>query len=672
MHRIPPRCTPLRTLPGVAAPSALVLLLIPALPRPALARNTTGYEYVSPIPDSRWVSPWNNIVIRPGARLTLSSLDASALSVVGSMSGRHTGSLVMSDDGRTLIFNPGQPFALGERVRVRFGAPVARRDGAALPPLEFAFDVSDADPRQTPRDPRWLEPELRGMQASARGARSLASPTGVLANVCGPLPRDYPTISITGGDHPDPGNVFLAPFGAAPAIGRLVIIDDNAQPLFYRRLPSTAYDFKRQPNGLLTYYSGTKFYGLDSSYAVVDSFMMGNGYGTDVHDLQLLPNGHALLMAYNNQFVNMDSIVPGGQPHALVAGLIVQEIDQAKNVVFQWRSWDCYQITDADPCLIDLRGSYVDYVHGNAVELDTDGNLLISARAMNEITKINRATGDFIWRLGLKASNNEFTFPNDTRGWSAQHDIRRLPNGHITLFDNGNCLSPIYSRALEYQLDEVHKVATLVWQYGTNPTTYTGFMGNVQRHADGGTTIGWGGTGAISELSDLHADGSLGLRLSIGFSNMWSYRAFRFPWSTSMFAVAPDTVDFGTVAYGAEGTQSVTVRNRTNQPLTITCVTASDPSFTVLTTLPLTIDPAGSSDIALHATGTAVGQQVATLYVRTSNDTSLVAQSVGVKYMGVASAPSVTPVGAGLLATGLLAGAAVVVWRRREPVVSRR
>src|SRR5262249_25533915 len=220
-------------------------------------------------------------------------------------------------------------------------------------------------------------------------------------------------------------------------------------------------------------------------------FATGNGYFTDLHDLQILPNGHALMMSYDPQPVDMSAVVPGGNPNATVVGLVLQELDTDKNVVFQWRSWDHFAITDAPSPRATLTGPTVDYVHGNAIELDQDGNWLLSSRHMSEITKIDRQTGEIMWRLGLNALNNQFTFVGDDRGFSHQHDIRRLPNGHITLFDNGNYLNPVYSRAVEYGLDEVNKVATLVWEHRNSPDVYSGFMGDAQRLEDGGTVIGW-------------------------------------------------------------------------------------------------------------------------------------------------------------------------------------
>ncbi len=45
---------------------------------------------------------------------------------------------------------------------------------------------------------------------------------------------------------------------------------------------------------------------------------------------------------------------------------------------------------------------------------------------MDEITKIDRNTGDIIWRFGPQAKNNMFTFLNDTVGFSYPHDIQQL------------------------------------------------------------------------------------------------------------------------------------------------------------------------------------------------------------------------------------------------------
>ena len=190
--------------------------------------------------------------------------------------------------------------------------------------------------------------------------------------------------------------------------------------------------------------------------------------------------------------------------------------------MFEWRSWDHIDLTDSNQ---DLTTQVIDLIHGNAVGLDFDGNLLISSRHLDEVTKINRQTGDIIWRWGGK--RNQFTFVGDNRRFSHQHDIRLLPNGHYTLYDNGNGLTPEYSRALEYVLDQTHKTATLVWEYRNTPDVFAWGMGNVQRLPNGNTMIGWGADRTNLDRGD--AGWPKGFRAHDGFTHQ-SYRAFRFVW----------------------------------------------------------------------------------------------------------------------------------------------
>jgi hypothetical protein len=246
-------------------------------------------------------------------------------------------------------------------------------------------------------------------------------------------------------------------------------------------------------------------------------------------------------MAYDPHVIDMSLVTPGGNPAAVVAGLIVQELDRAKDVVFEWRSWDHFQITDVTSR--SVTAPTIDYAHGNAIERDVDGNLMISSRHMDEITKISRQDGHVIWRWGGR--NNEFTFVNDPEHFSQQHSVRRLPNGHVMLYDNGNFHVTPHSRAVEYALDEQAKTATLVWEFRTSPETYGAAMGSVQRLANGHTVIGWGATGpALTEVTPQ------GEKVEeIAFPNgVFSYRGFRHPWPpiiAASLAISPSHVDAG-------------------------------------------------------------------------------------------------------------------------------
>jgi hypothetical protein len=325
-----------------------------------------------------------------------------------------------------------------------------------------------------------------------------------------------------------------------------MILENDGTPFFHRKLPGVGLDFKMQPDGRLTYFDAVarRFYALNARYAVVDSFRCGNGYSTDGHDLFLLPNGHAVLMSYDPQVVDLSLVVKGGRPDAIVIGLVLQELDQEKNVVFQWRSWDHFQITDI--VSHSLTGAVVDYVHGNSIDVDPDGNFILSSRHMNEVTKISRETGEILWRLGGR--NNQFAFIDEPTLFSHQHAARRLPNGNLVLFDNGNFRLPLFSRAVEYAIDESQKTATLVWQHRLTPDVFGSGFGYVQRFSNGNTLISWGST--TPTLTEVAPDGSIVSELTFDPS-IASYRAFRFEWPH----VKPAAVEIqpAVIALGSRG-----------------------------------------------------------------------------------------------------------------------
>jgi hypothetical protein len=609
---------------------ALALCLAFAQPVTAAPR---AFLYVSPEPGSDKVSCWNNVAIRQGSALDRAALAPSRLTVVGSTSGIHTGRFRLAGDDQTILFTPDEPYALGENVHVRLAAGTRTAAGTTLPELAFDFRVSRVDPRgQAHADPERLPDPPPGSAWWQRPALT----TQTTAGPCDTLLPGFPAVHEINVENPNAGVSFVAPFSSfAGARADIEILDDHGHALYERTFSTNNIpaDFKMQHDGRLTFSMAnpTIFITMDSAYALVDTFTVGNGYFTDLHDLQLLANGHALLMAYDYEPVGMDTVVVGGNPNATVIGLIVQELDENKDVIFQWRSWDHFKIIDASVSPeINLLGSTIDYVHGNSVEMMPDGNLLISCRHMNELTKVDRQTGGIIWRMGLNAANNEFTFPNDTRGFSHQHDARILPNGHLTVFDNGNNLSPQYSRALEFALDEENLVATKVWEYRHTPDVYGGFMGNVQRHADGSTTISWGGTPGATKVTDLHADGSVASELQLGPPEL-SYRAFRHDWRTDRILTDQQDMDIGTPAVGTPWSKTVKVWNNWNQPISIDCLRTADTNFgaTLVTgSLPVTLAPGETTLVQVQYSPVDVGPTDSRLYVVQQSSSEMVAQSV--------------------------------------------
>ncbi len=360
-------------------------------------------------------------------------------------------------------------------------------------------------------------------------------------SVCNSLiGQSYPSFTATIYDSLSSGYYFLAPLplGVGTPINTpsQMIIDHNANVVYYKSVGSAINigDFKIQEAiGQISYSTANKFRLMDSSFTIIDSVRCKAGIIPDDHDMQVLPNGHFLLIGYENVTMDLSSYnlfsgtgAPGSTTATVRFG-VIQEQDANKNIVFEWHSKDYFSFVDMDTKWLSSP-TFVDFTHFNAVELDTDGNILVSSRHLNEITKINRTTGAVMWRLGGNA--NQFTFTNDTEMFKAQHDIRRITNGNITLFDNGEPGVPFHpATAKEYQLDETTLTATLVWSYVNEPSIYSTAMGNVQRHANGNTLINYGWyRGSNTLFTVVNPSGAKVFELSFPDS-LRSYRSFYYP-----------------------------------------------------------------------------------------------------------------------------------------------
>ncbi len=515
--------------------SLIVLSIVPCLGNGQTTSNPV--EYLSPIPGSSMISRETSIAIRTTGTLSPTELNASLISVDGSKSGAHAGNMFLSDDERTIVFEPHRTFAPDEVVTVELRTGLRTNDGGEVGGIRFSFTTTSLSLMD--RTVLLAKQKYdRSMPAQSEpGSRLLPRFEKTLADS---LPSGFPRRNVTISGATAAGSLFLATFKIAEATDHLnfislvpsqqqyiMVLDNSGSPTYFKPMRSMSTDFKPQSNGYLTYFDNDRgaYFELDSSFAVIDSFRCGNGYKTNLHELQILPDGHQLMLGDDPEVVNMSTIVPGGDKNATVLGAVVQELDKNKHVVFQWRSFDHFTVTDATR--EDFTAQTIDYVHPNTIELDTDGNLLLSSRHMDEITKINRKTGDIIWRWGGK--NNQFKYLGDSVGFSHQHTIRRTQSGTLIMLDNGNYRTPRYSSVVEYDVDESAKTVRSIWQYRHNPDIFAIAMGSVERLPNGNTLIGWGtSTPAVTEI---RPDGSTAFELQFPDSVV-SYRAFRKPWKS--------------------------------------------------------------------------------------------------------------------------------------------
>jgi hypothetical protein len=479
-------------------------------------------QYYSPLQNANFVSKNSTIAVRYGLTLNNQMVSGLKFAVKGVSSGLHSGQTVLADDARTVIFKPDQPFTPGEQVSVSVNA-LQTSGQASYVPISYTFTVAINQ-----------QPGGVGVSATPLKTPPDSAFPGYLT-----VPQDIPhfTVSTASPDNGE-GDIFVAPIPWTNAVTGtyLLILDGQGQLVYYQSMADAlnAYDFKELPNGNLSYFNqkDNAYYIMDSHYQVVNKIQAGDGYTTDLHDLLLLPNGNIVIMAYDAETVDMSKVVNGGKNNATVTGLIIQELDPSKNVIMEWRSWDHVAFTDTTSSLTDQA---IDLVHGNALQLANDGNLLLSSRNLSEITKIDLQTGADIWRLGGKA--NQFSFVND-QPFAYQHDVRMLSNGDLTLFDNhGTPQAPAPSRGLEYKIDETNKTVTKVWEYTPTTPTFATFMGDNQRLADGNIFFDWGAPFTdpgyqFITMSEVDPQNQVIFQLAFDIPYV-SYRATRTPWQGS-------------------------------------------------------------------------------------------------------------------------------------------
>ena len=351
-----------------------------------------------------------------------------------------------------------------------------------------------------------------------------------------------PAVEVTKRTHDiAPGYVFVAPENGGPAQGGSLIVDDSGQVVWFRPLPDAfgrAMNFEVQSyrgRPVLTWIESpgqyvSEFVIFDDSYREIARFGASNGYDGDHHEFLISPQDTALIAIYSAVLWDLSSF--GGLELGMAWQGVIQELDiETGEVLFEWQSLQHVGLEETYATLLQDGRPGLDYFHLNSIDVDHDNNLLVSARETSAVYKIDRKSGEIIWRLGGKKS--DFEMGKGTR-FAYQHDARRLPDGTISIFDNGKTVfhnnlpeAIEESRAIVLELDEERMKASLVREYTHPDKQYADAAGNTQVLENSNVFVGWGRALAISEFGK---DGELLFDASLRPENK-SYRAFRFPWS---------------------------------------------------------------------------------------------------------------------------------------------
>jgi hypothetical protein len=345
-----------------------------------------------------------------------------------------------------------------------------------------------------------------------------------------------PTLTVTAADRDPSAGDILMTNGPGPGQygaliynpqGQLVWSDQLSGGLVADNLSVQTYKGQRD----LTFFEGhVPSWGfgqgvdivMNSHYQTVATVKGGNGLAADLHDFQIGPHDVAYLTAYNP--IRCDLASQGGRRNGVMLDAVVLEVDMATGLVrWEWHSLDHVAVSESET---SASGRFWDYFHLNSIDPEPDGNLLISARNTWAVYQIQAGTGAIVWRLGgLKSS---FKMGSGTLTYW-QHDARLMPDGEITIFDDGsNPAHEKQSRAVRIALDQGNHSARLVkaFTHGEAPLLAAS-QGNAQTLANSNTVVGYGGAPYVSEYAP---DGSLRFDAHFPLDQVF-YRAYRFPWS---------------------------------------------------------------------------------------------------------------------------------------------
>jgi hypothetical protein len=361
-------------------------------------------------------------------------------------------------------------------------------EAQATPPITLAGDTA-AIPvlGLLPDTPYVLVPVAYGAGGAVTG--------DTLEFRTGPLPVDLPRYAASGSD-PSPGYVVFA----AGKYG--LVIANDGRVVWYRRFDPNGpgLTFMAQPTGYYVARPLTPettdpdlWVEVDPLGNITRSFGCARELQPRFHDLISEPDGGYWIMCDETRVMDLTSV--GGVASANVTGTVVQHVGTRGEPLFEWNPFDHFSITDLDSTL--RLSSSVNWTHGNSLELDEEGNLLVSFRSLGEITKISTATGEVVWRMG--GLRNQFTFAGTAMPpFARQHSLRLTADGELVMLDNLG--DPTASRVERYRFSEPARSSELLQSYGGEPPVVTPLGGGVQPLPGGRLMVSFGTQGRVQEV----------------------------------------------------------------------------------------------------------------------------------------------------------------------------
>lgn len=476
------------------------------------AADAWGSEPIlSPAPGTPTAMPSSEISFLGAALGTL-----GVITVTGSLSGRHSGRLRSYSSAVGAGFRPNRPFTPGERVSVRARW---RSPSGATVSLSSSFTV--ARPVAVPA------PALVPVGAEAEAQSFLSAPE-----------LHPPKITVHHAGDGTPGYLLAAPGSGGAQSGPMIFAEDGAL-VWFKALPAgeQAADFRTQDfhgKNDLTWWEGSTNslgYGrgqdviVNANYRPVSLIRAGNGLAADEHRFIVGSEGTAWLLAYSP--VRSDLGALGGSSEGTAIDGVIQEIDiHTGMVMWEWHSLGHISPSESYLPAPAGAGTPYDYLHLDSLDLDSHGNLLISARNTSALYAIDGRTGAVLWRLGGRRSSFRLgagvSFANP-------EDATFQPGHEIGLIDGGGTPGVGGTpRGEVIKLDEGASSTSLALGLPRPSGAASGAgADDLQALPGGGWLTGWGTGG---ELTEFNSRGTIVYDAGLSTA-LDSHSIYREPWA---------------------------------------------------------------------------------------------------------------------------------------------
>ncbi|MEO6653430.1 MAG: aryl-sulfate sulfotransferase [Ilumatobacteraceae bacterium] len=337
------------------------------------------------------------------------------------------------------------------------------------------------------------------------------------------VPPDFPRLAVERPGAPAAGwyiTTLTPPNGTAMYA---VILDSRGAPVWYKRVGGDFIDLRRRSDGrlLLMPNLGPR-YGvipnrgyLELSLAgtliaehktVADPEEPGVVFPTDHHDLVSLADGGRAMLSYPLlQHQDLRVLGPGYLQDDTIADGVIQEIAAGNTLRWRWRTSDYFGYDEVPyPIrwgpLAGYNGNEVDVFHLNSLQQveDGTGDYVVSARHLDAVFRVDRATGAVRWVLGSlplaapnKGSKPRLRIVGDPLGGPRRmHDARQVGDV-VTMYDNRTDTGQP-ARAVAYRIDEVARTATMIWQISEPDGRASMGLGSNRPTPSGSVLVAWG------------------------------------------------------------------------------------------------------------------------------------------------------------------------------------